>query len=55
LIFAKLAEAESYGAFAVGMDTIFSFGRKREDSLIRPATKLPFILKGILSRKSALN
>lgn len=69
LIFAKLAEAESYGAFAVGMDTIFSFGGKREDTLIRPdlmgpktltdirefveATKLPFILKGVLSEQDA--
>lgn len=69
LIFAKLAEAERYGAFAVGMDTIFVFGGKRQDSLIRPdlmgpktlseirsfveATKLPFILKGILSEQDA--
>jgi 4-hydroxymandelate oxidase len=61
LIFTKLAEAEKYGAIAVGMDTIFVFGGKREDTLIRPdlmgpktladirefvaATKLPFILK----------
>ncbi len=69
LIFAKLAEAEKYGAFAVGMDTIFVFGGKREDTLIRPdlmgpktlaeirefvaATKLPFVLKGILSEQDA--
>jgi isopentenyl diphosphate isomerase/L-lactate dehydrogenase-like FMN-dependent dehydrogenase len=69
LIFAKLAEAEKLGAFAVGMDTIFVFGGKREDTLIRPdlmgpktlkdirefvaATKLPFILKGILSEQDA--
>lgn len=69
LIFAKLAEAEKYGAFAVGMDTIFGFGGKSKDSLIRPdlmspktladiqsfvkATKLPFILKGILSEQDA--
>jgi len=26
LIFAKIAEAEKYGAFVVGMDTIFVFG-----------------------------
>lgn len=67
LIFAKIAEAEKYGAFAVGMDTIFGFGGKSKDSLIRPdlmspqtlsdiqsfvkATKLPFILKGILSEQ----
>jgi 4-hydroxymandelate oxidase len=69
LIFAKIAEAEQYGAFAVGMDIIFSFGGKKEDSLIRSdlmgpktlaeiksfvqATKLPFILKGILSEQDA--
>jgi len=69
LIFAKLAEAEKYGAFAVGMDTIFVFGGKREDTLIRPdlmgpktlkdirefvdSTRLPFILKGILSERDA--
>ena len=69
LIFAKIAEAEKYGAFAVGMDTIFFFGGKREDSLIRAhlmgpktlaeirsfvqSTKLPFILKGILSEQDA--
>lgn len=69
LIFAKIAEAEKYGAFAVGMDTIFGFGGKSKDSLIRPnlmspktladiqsfvkATKLPFILKGILSEQDA--
>lgn len=69
LIFAKLAEAEQYGAFAVGMDIVFVFGGKRGDSLIRPdlmgpktlseirsfieATKLPFILKGILSERDA--
>lgn len=69
LIFAKIAEAEKYGAFAVGMDTIFGFGGKSMDSLIRSdlmspktlsdiqsfvkATKLPFILKGILSEQDA--
>lgn len=69
LIFAKIAEAEKYGAFAVGMDIIFFFGGKKEDSLIRPdlmgpktlaeiksfvqATKLPFILKGVLSEQDA--
>jgi isopentenyl diphosphate isomerase/L-lactate dehydrogenase-like FMN-dependent dehydrogenase len=69
LIFTKLAEAEKYGAIAVGMDTIFAFGGKREDTLIRPdlmgpktladirefvaATRLPFILKGILSEQDA--
>lgn len=69
LILAKIAEAEKYGAFAVGMDTIFVFGGKSKDSLIRPdlmgpktlseiqsfikATTLPFILKGILSEHDA--
>ena len=69
LIFAKIAEAEKLGAFAVGMDISFFFGGKKEDSLIRPelmgpktlveiksfvqATKLPFILKGVLSEQDA--
>lgn len=69
LIFNKIAQAEKDGAFAVGMDIIFSFRGKREDSLIRQdlmgpktlseiksfvhATKLPFILKGILSKFDA--
>lgn len=69
LIFAKLAEAEKVGAIAVGMDVIFGFGGKIGDSLIRSelfapksladirsfvqATKLPFILKGILSEQDA--
>lgn len=69
LILAKIAQAEKHGAFAVGMDIIFFFGGKKEDSLIRPdlmgpktlaeiksfvqATKLPFILKGVLSEQDA--
>ncbi len=69
LIFEKIAQAEKLGAFAVGMDIIFSFGGKIGDSLVRPdlmgpktlseiksfvqATKLPFILKGILSERDA--
>lgn len=69
LIFEKIAQAEKDGAFAVGMDIIFSFGGKMSDSLIRPdimgpktlaeiksfvqSTKLPFILKGILSEQDA--
>lgn len=69
LIFSKIAEAEKYGAFAVGMDITFVFGGKREDSLIRAnlmspktlddlksfiqATKLPFIIKGVLSEQDA--
>lgn len=69
LIIEKLAQAEKTGAFAVGMDIIFSLGGKIEDNLIRSelmgpktlaeiksfvqATKLPFILKGILSERDA--
>ncbi len=69
LIFEKLAQAEQDGAFAVGMDIIFSFGGEIEDTLVRPhlmgpktladiksfvqVTKLPFILKGILSEQDA--
>ncbi len=69
LVFEKIAEAERLGAFAVGMDISFFFGGKKEDSLIRPelmgpktldeiksfvqATKLPFILKGVLSEQDA--
>lgn len=69
LIFDKIAQAEKDGAFAIGMDIIFSFGGKIDDSLLRAdlmgpktlseiksfvqATKLPFILKGILSEQDA--
>jgi 4-hydroxymandelate oxidase len=69
LIFKKIAQAEEDGAFAVGMDIDFVFGGEIEDSLIRPelmgpktfddiksfvkATKLPFILKGVLSEQDA--
>ncbi|HEY3423912.1 MAG TPA: alpha-hydroxy acid oxidase [Negativicutes bacterium] len=69
LVFAKIAEAEKYGAFAVGMDTISAFGGKVNESLVYPdlmgpktladiqsfvkSTKLPFILKGILSEQDA--
>ncbi len=65
LIFEKIAQAEKLGAFAVGMDIDFVFGGEIEDTLVRPelmspktldeiksfvrSTKLPFILKGILS------
>lgn len=69
LIYAKIAQAEKYGAFAIGMDTDFFFGNKRkrgyaitypvgpktqEDlkSYIK-ATKLPFIIKGVLSEQDA--
>lgn len=69
LIFEKIAQAEKHGAFALGMDIDFVFGGKVGDSLIRPdlmgpktladirsyigATKLPFILKGVLSVRDA--
>ena len=69
LVFAKIAEAEKHGAFAVGMDTISSFGGKVNESVVYhdimgpqtvadiqsfvKATKLPFILKGILSEQDA--
>lgn len=70
LIFEKMAQAEKHGAFALGMDIDFVFGGKVGDSLIRPelmgpktlteiksyieATKLPFILKGVLSVQDAI-
>lgn len=69
LIFEKIAQAEKIGALAVGMDIVFAFGGKIGDTLLRPelmgpktlediisfvqATKLPFILKGILSEMDA--
>jgi isopentenyl diphosphate isomerase/L-lactate dehydrogenase-like FMN-dependent dehydrogenase len=69
LIFEKLAQAEKYGVFAVGMDTDFVFGGKKKrgyamDYPVAPktsddirrfigATKLPFVLKGILSEQDA--
>lgn len=69
LIFAKLKDAEKLGAFAVGMDISFGFGGKRGDLMNRAnimapksfrqlqsyikAVKLPFIMKGILSRQDA--
>lgn len=69
LVFSKLAEAEKLGAIAVGMDIDFFFGGKSEDSLLRAnimgpktvaemrsfveATKLPFIIKGVLSEQDA--
>jgi isopentenyl diphosphate isomerase/L-lactate dehydrogenase-like FMN-dependent dehydrogenase len=69
LIFEKLEQAERCGALAVGMDIDFFFGGKRNKgfamtypvspktlddigSFIR-ATKLPFILKGVLSERDA--
>lgn len=69
LIYAKLKEAEEMGAFAVGMDVSFGFGGKRGDQMNRAnimapksvrqlesyigTTKLPFIMKGVLSRQDA--
>lgn len=66
LVFKKIEQAEQNGAFAVGMDVCFGFGMKNgfapapmspksaEElaSFVR-ATKLPFILKGILSERDA--
>lgn len=69
LIFEKIAQCEKHGAFAIGMDIIFCYGAEIEDSVARmdvmspktqaqlraykEATKLPFILKGILSAQDA--
>jgi isopentenyl diphosphate isomerase/L-lactate dehydrogenase-like FMN-dependent dehydrogenase len=69
LIYEKISQAEKHGAFAVGMDIDFVFGptRKRGYAMTYPvapktlddirgfvkATKLPFILKGVLSEKDA--
>ncbi|KPU45773.1 lactate 2-monooxygenase [Oxobacter pfennigii] len=69
LIFEKISQAEKYGALAVGMDIDYVFGSKRSrgyalsypvgpktqddiKSYIK-ATKLPFILKGVLSEQNA--
>ena len=69
LIFQKIKQAEKCGAFAVGMDIDFIFGptRNRGYAMSWPvspktqqelksyiqATKLPFVLKGILSGQDA--
>lgn len=69
MIYQKLQDAQKYGAFAVGMDVSFGFGGKRGDAPNRinlmeskstnqlksyiNATKLPFIVKGILSINDA--
>jgi isopentenyl diphosphate isomerase/L-lactate dehydrogenase-like FMN-dependent dehydrogenase len=69
LIFRKLEHAEKAGAFAVGMDTDFVFGPKHNkgyalDFPVSPktseqlvsyikGTKLPFIIKGVLSEQDA--
>ena len=69
LIFKKIEHAEKSGAIAVGMDTDYVFGNKNNkgfamehpvspktlkeiESFVK-ATKLPFILKGILSEQDA--
>lgn len=66
LIFRKMEQAERCGAIAVGMDVCFGFGMKTGfapapmspksagdlQRFIR-ATRLPFILKGILSERDA--
>jgi isopentenyl diphosphate isomerase/L-lactate dehydrogenase-like FMN-dependent dehydrogenase len=69
LIYKKISQAEKHGAFAVGMDIDYVFGptRKRGYAMTYPvapktlddirgfvkATKLPFVLKGVLSEKDA--
>jgi len=68
-IFKSIEYAEKLGAIAVGMDVNFGFGGKLKDSLIRTewfapvsrsdlrryieATKLPFVVKGVLSLQDA--
>lgn len=65
----ELKEAEEWGAIAVGTDIDFFYGGKRGDQIFAPkamgpkslkelkrlaeATKLPFILKGVLSAQDA--
>jgi isopentenyl diphosphate isomerase/L-lactate dehydrogenase-like FMN-dependent dehydrogenase len=69
LIYEKISRAEKHGALALGMDIDYGFGptRKRGYAMTFPvapktlddirgfvkATKLPFILKGVLSEKDA--
>jgi len=68
-VFKTIEYAEKLGAIAVGMDVNFGLGGKLKDSLIRTewfapvtksdlrryieATKLPFVVKGVLSLKDA--
>ena len=68
-IFKAIEYAEKLGAIAVGMDVNFGLGGKLKDSLIRTewfapvsrsdlrqyieATKLPFVVKGVLSLQDA--
>lgn len=69
-ITAKLRHAEQAGATAVGMDISFFFGGKTRDTLIRSdtmlprtkaemrvfveTTRLPFVVKGVLSERDAV-
>ncbi|AFV02266.1 FMN-dependent alpha-hydroxy acid dehydrogenase [Dehalobacter sp. UNSWDHB] len=69
LIFEKIFQAEKYGALAVGMDIDFVFGSKKNKGYAQSypvspktqddiksyvkATKLPFVLKGVLSEQDA--
>jgi isopentenyl diphosphate isomerase/L-lactate dehydrogenase-like FMN-dependent dehydrogenase len=69
LVYEKISQAEKHGALAVGMDIDFVFGptRKRGYAMTYPvapktledirgfvkATKLPFVLKGVLSERDA--
>ncbi len=66
LIFRKIAHAEQAGALAVGMDISFAFGMKnsympapmspkttRELAEFAKSSKLPFIVKGVLSVRDA--
>ena len=66
LVLENIAQAEQYGALAVGMDVSFAFGMKNgyspaalalktQDDLKRciSATRLPFVVKGILSASDA--
>jgi len=69
LIFQKIEQAERCGAFAIGMDTDFFFGSKRNPRLAQAfpvspktlselksyiaATRLPFVFKGVLSVRDA--
>lgn len=66
LVFEKIRQAEALGVMAIGMDISFSFGMKNgyAPAPMAPkttadlerfigATRLPFIVKGVLSRRDA--
>ncbi|MDR1496233.1 MAG: alpha-hydroxy-acid oxidizing protein [Clostridiales Family XIII bacterium] len=69
VIIEKIRLAEKYNALAVGIDTVFGYGAKKGDTLIMPkplapvstaelvgyvdATRLPFVVKGVLSVRDA--